>query len=164
MTKTGLFETLGFRSLVIVCYLLFGFWNLTTSTNAWRSTKAQAPKTKQAPIFNDRNRFGFGHWDFDHWSLFVICHLGFGIFPATMKCRRGCYLVFQLMTKTGLFGTLGIRSLESENHKTQAPKFKQITSTNIQWQKRGFVLKIGISVIGICLLFGNWNLEFPFMT
>ena len=53
------------------------------------------------------------------------------------------------MTETGLFETLEFRSLESENHKTQAPKFKQAPNYNIQWQKRGFVWNIGISVIEI---------------
>ena len=50
----------------------------------------------------------------------------------------------------------------------EAPKIRQKSNLNNQISifndPNGFVLNIGISVIGICLLFVFWVLEFPFMT
>ena len=47
-----------------------------------------------------------------------------------------------------------------ENIKSQAPNYKQISNSNIQWPKQKTGLEFRILVIVICLIFVICNLEF----
>ena len=71
------------------------------------------------------------HWNFSHWDLFVICYLYFGI-SINDQISNKLQAPITNDKNVGLFGTLGFLSLESENHKSQAPKTKQATNLNVQ--------------------------------
>ena len=90
--------------------------------------KSQASNLKQAPNYNIQwQKRGFV------WNI--------GISVIEIRKSQKSSHAYVVLRRTG--------TKVQTNNKLQASNLKQITSTNIQWQKRGLVWNIGISVIGI---------------